>query len=201
MDLQSPPVYAVHLLLSGGKIEGEEGIAMKKLLSVLLAFVCMFTFAAPASAMDFDDFLGGLTSIFKAEEKTYGVGETVEVDDVSIELINVMESKGNSTYTPAQGNEYLLFEFEIENLSNEEVVISTILCFNAWCDDVSTSISLDALSLGALSGKYQLDRVVAPGEKATGIVGYEVSQDWKEMKIQFSKEFYFGETVTFAVER
>lgn len=67
------------------------------------------------------------------------------------------------------------------------------MCFTAWVDDTSYTISLEALATGALSSKYQLDCVIDPGKSVTGIVGYEVPKDWKEAKIEFTKEAIFGE--------
>lgn len=76
------------------------------------------------------------------------------------------------------------------------------MCFTAWVDDTSYTISLEALATGALSSKYQLDCVIDPGKSVTGIVGYEVPKDWKEAKIEFTKEAIFGEkTVLLSVNK
>lgn len=95
----------------------------------------------------------------------------------------------------------MIFEFEIKNTSNEELTISSLMCFTAWVDDTSYTISLEALATGALSSKYQLDCVIDPGKSVTGIVGYEVPKDWKEAKIEFTKEAIFGEKTVFAVSQ
>ncbi len=174
---------------------------MKKRIVSLLLIVWVCVFSASAFATGLDDLLGGLNSLFSSDEETFEVGELVELDGLTIKLVNVLESTGNSYYTPAAENEFLIFEFEIENLSEEELTLSTVLCFSAWCDDKLYTISLEALSTAMLSGKYQLDCVVEPGESVTGVVGYEVPKDWENAKVEFTPEALFGEKVSFAVSQ
>ena len=38
-------------------------------------------------------------------------------------LNNVYESRGNEYYTPAEGNEYVILEFTVENGGEEEVSV------------------------------------------------------------------------------
>ncbi len=173
---------------------------MKRTLSVLMAAVLLVMCTTTAFAFDFGDMLGGLTSLLSAEQKIYCVGEPAEVEDLTLELINVMQSSGNSYYKPENGNEYLIFEFKIKNNGREEAVISTILCFNAWVDDRSVELSLNALALATLSGKIQLDTVIEPGKEVTGVVAYEVSKNWKNVKVEFAEEF-FGSRVAFGAEK
>lgn len=175
---------------------------MKKLISLAISIVMVFSFTGTAYTEGWDDLFGGLTSLFKAEDEvTYGVGEVAETDGVSLELINVMESTGNSYYTPESGNEYILLEFKIENHSEETIWLSTVMSFSTWSDDTLMTISFDALATAMLSGKYQLDCAVEPEESVTGVIGYEVPTDWKKIKVQYTKETLFGETLTFVVDR
>lgn len=111
------------------------------------------------------------------------------------------ESRGNEYYTPAEGNEYVILEFTVENGGEEEVTLSTMLSFSTWCDGKSCTISLEALGTATLSGKIQLDCVVAAGEKATGVLGYEVPADWQEISVKYTEEVMFGESAVFAVTR
>ena len=174
---------------------------MKRFGIVIITMVLVLSMnCAPALAMG--DWLGGLTSIFSAkDEKIYGVGEKAVGDDVSVTLINVMQSSGNSYYTPENGKEYLILEFTIENRTKEDIMLSTALCFSMQCDGAYYSIDLEALATAMFAGKYQLDCAVEPGKKVTGVVGYQVPKDWKEFRIKFSPEVYFGDKLTFGVER
>lgn len=175
------------------------GICMKKLLAILLS---LFLFTSVASAEGWGGLLGGLSSLFSAsDEVTYGVGEKAEVDDLVITLTDVMTSKGNSYYKPISGNEYVILQFEIENKSEEDVVISTMMNFTFWCDDTNYVIDVNALATAMLSGKYQLDCAVEAGKKVSGVIGYEVPQNWEQLKIEFRKEIIFGDAVTFLVDK
>lgn len=116
-------------------------------------------------------------------------------------MTNVMESRGNSYYKPEDGKVFLLIEFSIENRQSEDLTVSSMLCFSAWCDQSLCTIDLDALATGLYAGKTQLDCVIESGKKYTGIVGYQVDQNWKKMKIQFQAEPFFSESITFLTEK
>lgn len=172
---------------------------MRKLLATFLVTLLLFS---TASAEGFGDFLGGLSSLFSSNnEATYGVGDEAAVDDLIFKLTDVMTSKGNSYYKPDTGMEYVILQFTITNNGTDNALLSTIMNFTFWCDDTIHTIDLEALATGMLSGKYQLDCAVESGKKVTGIIGYEVPSDWKTLKVECRKEVYFGDTVTFLVER
>ena len=70
----------------------------------------------------------------EAPKTTYTVGETAEANDVKVTLVNVEQSTGNQYMTPADGNVYVVLEFEIENNSSTDIGISSMLSFEAYCD-------------------------------------------------------------------
>lgn len=173
---------------------------MKRLIAFFLVVIVLSIGSTNAKA--FGDIFGGLTSLFSAEDDvTYGVGEKAATDDVSATLINVMESSGNKNNKPAKGNVFLLCEFKIENKTSEPLIVSTIMCFSASCDDTTRELSMDALAVAMMSSKYQLDRGIEPGDKATGVVGYEVPKDWKSLKVAYSPSIMSGDKLTFVVNR
>lgn len=174
---------------------------MKRFFTLLMIMALVFTWNC-TSAFAIGDWLGGLTSVFSAnDEKVYGVGEKAEGDDVTATLINVMQSSGNSYYKPESGKEFLILEFTIENHTKEDIVLSTALCFSMQCDGEYCVIDTEALATAMFAGKYQLDCAVEPGKKVTGVVGYQVQKNWKKFTIKFSPEIYFGDKLTFGVER
>ena len=131
----------------------------------------------------------------EAVKDGYGVGETALQKDVSVTLVGVSESEGSSFNTPADGNVYVLCEFEIENNAKKELNISSMLSFEAYCDDYSCSFSLGALM--EKDNKNQLDGTVAPGKKFNGVIGYEVPADWQELEIHFTPDVWFGKSMVF----
>ena len=170
---------------------------MKKL--IVWVMILAITFSSSAFALDLDGMLGGLTSMFSPDaEGAHLPGETAETDDVSITLTNVYRSGKNDFYTPADGYEYVIIEFTFENNSKEELALSTMLSFVTWCDEQMYSISLEALGTAAISGKMQLDCVVASGDSITGVIGYEVPEEWKEVIVEFKKDTFIGKPIKFA---
>lgn len=173
---------------------------MKKLFSAILVAVLLA--ASCASAEDYNSLFGGLTSIFGIGEETiYDLGETAELDGASATLVNVMESKGGSENAPDDGNVFVICEFEIENISSESLQVSTLMCFSMFCDNTSYSLSLEALAAAMSGGKFQADMYLEPGEKKSGVVGYEVPADWKELKITYTPELWGVSRATFGVTR
>ena len=129
------------------------------------------------------------------EKAPFTVGDTVEYDGVQITFIGITESQGSSFNTPTDGNVFVLCEFEIVNNSNEEITVSTMLSFEAYCDDYSCNFSLSALM--EKNDKNQLDGTIAPGKKMNGIIGYEVPSDWQSLEINYTKDLLFADPITF----
>ncbi len=128
-------------------------------------------------------------------KNTFSVGEIAELKDVQVSFVGVTESTGSSFNTPSDGNIFLLCEFEITNNSKEDVNVSSMLSFEAYCDDYTCSYSLSALL--EKGNKNQLDGTVAAGKKFKGVVGYEVPTDWNELEIHFMPDFWNSKDITF----
>lgn len=128
------------------------------------------------------------------EKTTFSVGEQVSLNDVVVTMNNVTESNGSQFNKPTDGNTFILCEFTIENNSEKDLAVSSLMCFEAYVDDYSTSMSLSAL---LESDKSQLDGTVAAGKKMNGIIGYEAPADWKEIEVRFTPDFWRGKDITF----
>ncbi|WP_455717591.1 DUF4352 domain-containing protein [Anaerosporobacter sp.] len=132
----------------------------------------------------------------KKEEKTeFGVGEAVELKDVITTLVSITESNGSQYNKPAEGNVFLLCEFNIENNSTDDLAISSLISFEAYCDDYSINQSITGLMES--KDKQQLDGNVASGKKMNGVIAYEVTKDWKELEIKFTPSFWSGKEITY----
>lgn len=138
------------------------------------------------------------TSSAEPEKTTFGVGEQVSLNDVIVTLNNVTESNGSQFNKPSDGNVFILCEFTIENNSERDLGISSIMCFEAYVDDYSTSMSLSA---NIESDKSQLDGTVAAGKKMNGVIGYEIEADWSEIEIRFAPDFWSGKEITFVYSK
>lgn len=132
----------------------------------------------------------------EAENKSaFYVGETAELKGVSVTFASVTESTGSTYNTPTNGNVFVLCEFEIANNSDKEIAVSSMMSFEAYCDDYTCTFSLSALM--EKGNKNQLDGTVAAGKKFNGVVGYEVPADWQELEIVFTPDFWSGKDITF----
>lgn len=132
------------------------------------------------------------------EEKTeFAKGETVELKGVKVTLSDVKESTGNEVMKPKDGKVFLIATFEIENGSEKELNISSMLSFEAYVDGYSTNVDLSAI---ASSEDKQLDGKIAPGKKMKGVVGYEAPSDYKNLEIKFKPDV-FGKEITFKYEK
>ncbi len=138
------------------------------------------------------------TATTASTKACYGVGEPAEDKNITVTLISVTESTGSAYNTPTEGNVFLICEFEIENDSSKEISISSMMSFDAYCDDYACNFSLSALL--EKGNKKQLDGTVASGKKFNGVVGYEVAAEWREFEIHFTPDFWFGKDIIFVAE-
>lgn len=135
----------------------------------------------------------------QVDKNTFTVGEIAELRDVQVSLIGVTESAGSSFNTPNDGNVFVLCEFEITNNSKEEIAVSSMMSFEAYCDDYACSFSFSALL--EKGNKNQLDGTVAAGKKMNGVIGYEVSENWNELEVHFTPDFWSGKDITFTATK
>lgn len=128
----------------------------------------------------------------------YGVGERAEHEDVAVTLTEVEESSGGDFFTPEEGKVFLICHFDIENNSDKDLAVSSIMSFDAYVDDYSTSMSLSAT---ASSSETQLDGSVAAGKKMAGVIGYEAPEDWSTLEVTFKPNVWSGKNITFVAEK
>lgn len=129
------------------------------------------------------------------QARVFGVGDVVELKDIQVTLTSVEESSGAQFYNPSSGKTFLICHFNIENNSQKDIGVSSLLSFSAYVDEYATSLSLSATMS---AGVPQLDGSVAAGKKMAGVIGYEVPEDWSELEIRFTPDFWSGNNIIFA---
>lgn len=127
-------------------------------------------------------------------QSVFHVGDVVELNGINVTFLSVQESNGTDFLSPSDGNVYVTFEFDIDNQSDSEIAVSSVMCFDAYFDSYSTNLSIGAMTN---SSKAQLDGTVAAGKKMSGIVGYEAPSDWKTAEIHFTPDFWSGQDIVF----
>lgn len=129
---------------------------------------------------------------------SFGVGDTVALDEVSVTLKSVSESQGTNFVKPEGGKVFVLCEFEIENNSGSDIAVSSIMSFEAYIDDYSTNMDVSAIMASDVG---QLDGTVAAGKKMHGVIGYAAAVDWKDLEIKFTPNFWAGKDITFTYSK
>lgn len=128
------------------------------------------------------------------QKTEFSVGDVVSLNDIEVTFVSCTESSGKDFYTPDSGNVFLFCEFAIENKSNKDIAVSSLMSFEAYVDDYSTNLSMS----GTLAAdKNQMDGTIAAGKKMSGVMGYEVPENWKTLEIRFTPDFWSGKDITF----
>lgn len=186
------------------------GAKIKKKHPILIGVIVFFVLVVIISSMGEDDKPkkienGTATKVedtkkeVKEEKTEFYVGETAELKDVSVSFVEVTENNGSTYNKPTDGNVFVLCEFEIANNSDSEINVSSMLSFEAYCDDYACTYSLGALM--EKGNKNQLDGTVGAGKKFNGVIGYEVPADWEELEVRFTPDFWSGKDIVFVANK
>lgn len=145
---------------------------------------------------DFNDYIeengGGYSS-------SGTIGDTLTGEDIRIALTGayMYDSIGDGYLidTPDEGKEYLLFFFDVENISDDNKYIS-YYDFDGYVDDVDVST---AILFNDVDGIKNLSSNLAPGKRAKGFVAFEVDKLWKEFEIHYKENLWEENTLIFKV--
>ena len=136
------------------------------------------------------------TSSASSKNQAYGVGETVDIDGVKFTInsaINVDEADMvNNASNLAEGNTYEIIDITIENTTDKDVAVSSVMSFTLKDEDGrSCSYLLSWRDNG------QLDGTILPGDKISGELLYEVPRNG-ELDL-FFKPSVFAREIKFKV--
>ena len=159
------------------------------LAALLILFGLFLIIGAFGGNSDNPEKIGSNDPTINTQEASseFTVGDKVELNDIVVTLVNVTENNGGNYFTPENGKVFIVCEFEIENNSNSEIAVSSIMSFEAYVDDYSTQMNLSAM---LSTDKSQLDGSVASGKKMNGVIGYEVDENWDTIEIRFAPSFW-----------
>ncbi len=104
-------------------------------------------------------------------------------EDFRINLVEVEE------FTMTSGDKAVMVECVIENISEQEKDVSSILCFSLALDDgVEVSSDINVLNEDGFksTGKIALDDHLYPGETLQGIAYFSIQQNQTAQKLIFS---------------
>ncbi len=171
---------------------------MKKFLSLILIVALVFSFSG---CLDTDDTPqkeqygeGSNTEESVQKEETFGLNESAVFDELKITAIEIVENNGSDFFTPEEGNVFVGVKFVIENISDEEQTVSSLLLFDAYADDVKSEYSFNA-SCAFSNGT--LDGTIASGKKLEGWYPMEVPQNWQSVELNVKADWLSTTSATF----
>lgn len=129
----------------------------------------------------------------------YGtIGDTLTDGSLSLTLTGAYKydfiGEGYFVNTPAEGKEYLVLFFDIENISDEDEFIS-YYDFDGYVDDVACDTTI---IFNDVDGIKNLSANLASGKKAQGFVAFEVNKNWKDFEISY-KQIFSDKSLIFKV--
>jgi hypothetical protein len=134
-----------------------------------------------------------------SKKEQYLTGEEAEYKGITTKVVGYEESEGSEYNKPAEGCVFLLVEFDIQNQSDKEVNISSMISFDGYVDSSSVNVSIAALM--EKGDKQQLDGTVASGKVINGVIGYEVPSDWSELEVHFKPDVLSKDNMVFLITK
>ena len=137
----------------------------------------------------------------KKKDTTFTVGDTADFDGVKVKLSSAILSKGSKENfaVPDKGKYFLALVFDIENDSDDDITVSSMVSFEAYCDDMSIDMDYMGEEAPEVDGLKSLDGDVASGKKINGIMTYQVPKDFKKFEISYQPDFWGDKKVTFEI--
>ena len=138
------------------------------------------------------------TKATEVKDETFKLNETAVFKNLKITATKQEESTGKDFFTPEDGNVFVGVKFTIENISDEEQSISSLLSFTAYIDDVKCDYSISAATV---FNEGTLDGSIAPGKKLIGWYSVEIPSDWKNLEIDVKPDILSDNTAKFVLSK
>lgn len=114
------------------------------------------------------------------KEEVFNIGDTIELDKFKITVNEVKTTDGSDFIKPQEGNEFLYVDATVENISDKEQTVSSVLMFKVVDKD---GRAMKQTIVENANG--QLDGTIGPGRKMTGEYVVEVPKDATGLELQF----------------
>lgn len=114
------------------------------------------------------------------KEEVFNIGDTIELDKFKITVNEVKTTNGSDFIKPQEGNEFLYVDATVENISDKEQTVSSVLMFKVVDKD---GRAMKQTIVENANG--QLDGTIGPGRKMTGEYVVEVPKGATGLELQF----------------
>ncbi|MGL5149864.1 MAG: DUF4352 domain-containing protein [Clostridium sp.] len=129
----------------------------------------------------------GNQEVISEENKSYNIGDTIELECMNLIVNRVYTVEGNEISTPKEGNEYIAVDCTVENTSSKDIGVSSLMMFKVVDSD---GRKCDYSMEGLVAAKVgQLDDNVEPGKKLTGVYVVEVPIGTTGLELEFTEVF------------
>ena len=132
------------------------------------------------------------------KEMTFALKETAVFDDMKITAEEIKESEGKKYFEPEKGKVFVGVKFTVENTSDEEITVSSLLLFDAYADDIKAEQSFTASTVFT---DGNLDGTIAPGKKLVGWYSLEVPKEWKTIELNVKSDWLSNSSAKFVFEK
>lgn len=122
--------------------------------------------------------------------KTFNVGDVVQLKDLKITVTKIYTVKGDEFSKPKDGNEFLAIDCTVENTSDKEQAISSIMMFKVVDKD---GRACEYSLLGQTAAKAgQMDGTIGVGRKMSGVYVVEVPKGQTGLELEFDGSLFTG---------
>ena len=153
------------------------------LLIPLIIFIAIFVFTFNAATNIIDEVKDKVENITESREIIGTIDDTLENDDIRITLNDVLMYSSLGDNTPAAGKEYLVFFFDVENLDDESLYLSSY-SFDGYVDGYSVQ---SKFIYDSIDGYEEISSTLAPGKNTSGYVLFEVDTTWENLEIRYNE--------------
>lgn len=167
---------------------------MKKILLLFLGLAICFSTTACTIEDEPSKEAGNTSTQVTADKTTYGLNETAVFTDLKFTADEIKVSDGDNFFTPESGNIFVGVKFTIENISDEEQSVSSLLLFEGYADDVKCEYSFNA---ACAFPDGELDGSIAPGKKLVGWYAVEVPENWSTLELNVQSSWLASKSATF----
>jgi len=173
---------------------------MKKWLIFVLVFGLLAVFTIACTDGDEPTLVESAETTEEAQEveqestgpEVFVIGDTVEAGDFRVTVNGVRTDMGEDIFGPDDGNEFLYVDMSIENISDSEQIISSIMMFTVFdADGRQMDQALFANNQGNLDG------TLAPTRTLTGEYAVEVPIGSEGLELQFEGSVFGGRVILF----
>lgn len=172
---------------------------MKRIISVVLILLLSFSLTAcfeenlPTKKQNSE----AMQSIVEKEE-TFSLNESAIFSELKFTATEIKESDGIDFFTPDSGNIFVGIKFTIENISNKEQSVSSLLLFEGYADNIKCDYSISA---ACVFDEGTLDGTIAPGKKLVGWYSLEVPKNWSKIDLEVQSNWLSNNSATFVFEK